>query len=185
MRIARATESTVLGMTTIGRPSRYTQEIADEICERLARGESLNSICKSEHMPAESTVRWWVIEDRNGLSARYTQARDLGLDAMADECLQIADDGENDTYVTADGQPRTDFDVIQRSKLRVDTRRWYLSKLAPKRYGDRIAQEITNPDGSLRPMSDSQAAGRLAALLAVAQARKAQGESDEPGADLV
>lgn len=181
----RAAESTVPCMTSPGRPSLYTQEIADEICTRLAAGESLNSICKSDHLPGESTVRWWVIEDRHGFSARYTQARDIGLDVMADECIQIADDGQNDTYVTAEGQPRTDFDVIQRSKLRVDTRRWYLSKLAPKRYGDRIAQEITNPDGSLQPMSDAQAAGRIAALIAVAQARKAQEAIDEPGADLV
>ncbi|WP_175172412.1 hypothetical protein [Achromobacter pestifer] len=172
-------------MTTTGRPSVYTQKIADEICERLATGESLNSICKSDHMPAESTVRWWVIEDRNGLSARYTQARDIGLDVMADQCIQIADDGQNDSYTDDEGRKRTDFDVIARSKLRFDARRWYLSKLAPKRYGERIAQEITNPDGSLKAMSDSQVAGRLAALIAVAQARQAQEASDEPGADLV
>ncbi|CAB3624608.1 hypothetical protein LMG3431_00041 [Achromobacter pestifer] len=136
-------------------------------------------------MPAESTVRWWVIEDRNGLSARYTQARDIGLDVMADQCIQIADDGQNDSYTDDEGRKRTDFDVIARSKLRFDARRWYLSKLAPKRYGERIAQEITNPDGSLKAMSDSQVAGRLAALIAVAQARQAQEASDEPGADLV
>lgn len=171
-------------MTTTGRPSVYTQQIADEICERLATGESLNSICKSDHMPAESTVRWWVIEDRNGISARYTQARDIGLDVMADQCIQIADDGQNDSYTDDEGRKRTDFDVIARSKLRFDARRWYLSKLAPKRYGERIAQEITNPDGSLGPMSDSQMAGRLAALIAVAQARQAE-EGEEPGADLV
>ena len=172
-------------MTTTGRPSLYTQEIADEICERLATGESLNSICKSDHLPSEVTVRRWVYEDRHGLSARYTQARDIGLDVMADQCIQIADDGENDSYVDDEGRKRTDFDVIARSKLRFDARRWYLSKLAPKRYGDRIAQEITNPDGSLQPMSDAQAAGRLAALLAVARARQAQEANDEPGADLV
>ncbi len=180
-----AVESTVPCMTSPGRPSLYTQEIADEICTRLATGESLRSICQSEHLPSDWTVRQWAIEDRDGFSSRYTQARDIGLDVMADECIQIADDGQNDSYMDDEGRKRTDFDVIARSKLRFDARRWYLSKLAPKRYGERIAQEITNPDGSLQPLSDAQAAGRIAALIAVAQARQAQEASDEPGADLV
>lgn len=111
---------------TRGRPTAYTPEIADEILERLAGGESLRRICEDEHIPPATTVRWWVVNDREGFSARYAQARDVGLDHIADEVMDIAD--------------HTTGDVI-RDRLRFDARRWYLSKLAPKRYGERQAIE--------------------------------------------
>lgn len=66
---------------------------------------------------------------------------------MAEDTVNIADDGRSDTYIDADGVKRTDQDVIARSRLRVDARKWYASKLAPKKYGDKITQEISGPDG--------------------------------------
>jgi hypothetical protein len=66
---------------------------------------------------------------------------------MFDELLEIADDGTNDTYEDVDGNPRTDHDVIARSKLRVDTRKWYLAKSMPKLYGERVALEHSGPNG--------------------------------------
>lgn len=108
---------------TRGRPSDFTQEIADAICARLSAGESLNRICKDEGYPSESTVRGWVVDDREGFSAKYTRARDIGLDVVADQVFDIADHGT---------------DAV-RDRLRFDARRWYLSKLAPKRYGDKLA----------------------------------------------
>lgn len=115
-----------------GRLTNYTPEIAATICSRLAMGESLRSICKADDMPAESTVRNWVVDDREGFAAQYTRARDTGLDCMADEVMEIADDKTDD---------------YQRSRLRFDARRWYLSKLAPKRYGDKVTQEhVGDPD---------------------------------------
>lgn len=130
----------------MGRPSVYAKEIADEICERLATGESLRRICRDVRMPGESTVRSWVISDIDGFAAQYARSRDLGLDAMADEILDIADDGTNDWAGHGEGQPETlNTDHIQRSRLRVDSRKWYLSKLAPKRYGDKVA--LTGGDG--------------------------------------
>lgn len=83
-------------------------------------------------MPAESTVRGWIVDDRHGFYAQYTRARDCGLDRMADETLEIAD---------SDGD-------VQRDRLRWDARRWYLSKMAPKRYGEKLTQEITGKDGA-------------------------------------
>lgn len=71
------------------------------------------------------------------------------MDRMAEEILQIADDGRNDTYEDADGHERTDSDVIQRSRLRVDTRKWLMSKLAPKKYGDKTL--LTGADGESAP----------------------------------
>jgi hypothetical protein len=122
-----------------GRPTKFTQEIARHICEQLAKGKSLRRICaESEDFPHESTVRLWVVDDVQGFYTQYVRARDIGLDAMADEMLDIADDGEND-YVERERKDGSVFialdrEAVARSGLRVDTRKWYLSKLAPKRY---------------------------------------------------
>lgn len=123
---------------TMGRPSTFTQETADAICARLAEGESLNSICKDEAFPPESTVRRWALDDEQGFSANYARAREVGYLRMADEITQIADNGSNDTYTDDEGNERTNQDVIARSRLRVDTRKWLLSKMLPKVYGDKL-----------------------------------------------
>jgi hypothetical protein len=132
----------------VGRPSVYTPEIADEICERLAAGESLVAICQADHMPPESTVRGWAIDDREGFAAKYARARQSQALRWAEEILAIADDGTNDVTVDEDGNPRTDHDAIQRSRLRVDTRKWLLSKVLPKVYGEKVAVAHTDPDGN-------------------------------------
>lgn len=136
-------------MTERGRPSVYSEEVANEICARLATGESLRAICRSEGMPAESTVRGWVIDNNNGFSAQYARARDLGLDCMADELLEIADTPQIGVKTKrADGKTEvTEGDMIEHRRLQVDSRKWFLSKLAPKRYGDKVTQEISGPDG--------------------------------------
>lgn len=108
-------------MAKRGRPTKFTEAIATEICDRLASGESLRQICKAERMPSESCVRTWALDDREGFYTQYARARDIALDKMADEIIDIAD-GEGDA---------------QTKRIRFDARRWYLSKLAPKRYGDR------------------------------------------------
>ena len=117
-------------METRGRPSIYTQEIADLICNGISEGKSLRSLCVAEDMPSEATVRRWVIDDHEGFSTQYTRARDIGLDCVADEVFEIADNATGDH---------------QRDRLRFDARRWYLSKLAPKRYGDKIAHVGGDP----------------------------------------
>ena len=120
----------------------YSPAIAEEICRRLAEGEGLRAICRDEHMPTESTVRGWYVDDYQGFAAQYARARDIGLDVMAEETIEIADDSGLDVVMTDDG-PRPDGEVINRAKLRVDTRKWLLSKLAPKRYGDRLQVDAT------------------------------------------
>ena len=104
-----------------GRPTLYTEEIAAEVCLRMASGETLSAICKDDHLPAESTIRLWDTEDREGFSARYAHARNRMLDAWADQIVDIADT-EN-------------ADDVQRARLRVDVRKWLLSKLRPAEYG--------------------------------------------------
>jgi hypothetical protein len=124
----------------MARPSTFSQSIADAICTRLADGESLRNICLDDNLPNISTViRWLSDPDRAEFCAQYMRAREAQADKLAEEILQIADDGLNDTYVDEDGKTRTDHDVVARSRLRVDARKWLASKMAPKKYGDKIA----------------------------------------------
>lgn len=131
----------------MGRPSSFTQETADAICDRLASGESLRLVCADEGMPNRTTVLRWL-DGNADFRSQYARAREAQADHMADEILSIADDGLNDTYRDDDGNVRTDTDVIARSKLRVDARKWLAAKMAPKKYGDKIEQVHANPDGS-------------------------------------
>jgi hypothetical protein len=121
----------------MGRPSEFSQATADAICERIAEGRSLRKICLDDDMPATSSVFKWL-----GLhpdfAEQYARAREAQADTMADEILDISDDGKNDTYIDKDGVERTDTDVIARSKLRVDSRKWLASKMAPKKYGEKL-----------------------------------------------
>jgi hypothetical protein len=137
-----------------GRPESYNQKQANEICERLARGESLNRICKMNGMPSYATVMAWLWRKsayQEDFLNKYALAREQQADFLADELLEIADDGTNDTYlkVNEDGSKFYAFDKehIQRSRLRVDTRKWIASKLKPKKYGEKLSAEHSGPDG--------------------------------------
>jgi len=129
-------------MSGRGRPSLYTEEIADEICRRLEAGESLNAICGDAHMPSERTVRDWDREDRNGFSPKYASAREAGYLKLADELIDIADNGSNDWMKRQrdDGSTELvlDHEHVTRSRLRVDTRKWVLSKMLPKVFGEHL-----------------------------------------------
>ena len=155
----------------MARPDPYTPELAATILARLAKGESLRAICRDADMPSRPTVHKWIIEDTDGFATQYTRARDAGLDEIADEVFEIADDGTNDYVQTAEGQ-KLNGEHVQRSRLRFDARRWYLSKLAPKKYGERLATEISGPDGGPVKIEDGTAPAKLAAILAAAQERK-------------
>ena len=140
-------------MANKGRPSAYTEELASEILERLAHGESLRSICKDEGKPDESTVREWGGNPKHPFSPHYAHARLLGWLSMADEIVEISDDGSNDWMERhgRDGEVlgwQLNGEHVQRSRLRVDTRKWVLSKCLPKIYGDKVAHEVTGKDGA-------------------------------------
>lgn len=124
----------------VGRPTLYTPELAAEICRRLADGESLRKICEAEAMPDESTVRLWVVEDRDGFYTHYTRARQAQALKWADEVVDIADDSTFDAKMTENGIV-VDGEAIARARLRVDTRKWILSKVLPKVYGDKVIHE--------------------------------------------
>ena len=128
-----------------GRPSKKTPELMSAICERLGLGESLYTIC-DEIKIGYSTVMTWLGNDE-AFQEQYARAREAQADFYAQECIQIADDGSNDTYELEDGIKKVSHDHIQRSRLRVDARKWYASKLAPKKYGEKFTQELTGADG--------------------------------------
>ena len=135
-----------------GRPTKYTKELGDYICERLANGESLNAICKGKDMPDERAVRMWALNPDHPFSPSYVRAREIGYLKMADDLSEIADDGSNDWMERTgkDGESvgwTLNGEHVQRSRLRVDTRKWLLSKCLPKVFGDRQVNEISGPDG--------------------------------------
>lgn len=162
-------------MAKRGGQTKYTRIAAQHICERLAQGETLRAICRSENVPPESTVRRWVVDDRNGFAAQYARARDIGLDAMADELMEVADDARNDYMEREDPNNHgyaLNGEHVQRSRLRVDSRKWYLSKMAPKRYGERTQHELTGANGGPIEMDAGERSVRLSGLLSLAKARR-------------
>jgi hypothetical protein len=131
-----------------GRPSSFTQDIADTICTRLAEGESLRTICKSDDMPDKATVmRWLADPEKKEFCDQYARAREAQADFYAESVIEIAD--EECTFVKKskhggedeDGDVEVAFDptAVARNRLRVDARRWYAGKVAPKKYGDKLA----------------------------------------------
>lgn len=129
----------------MGRPSDYGPEIAALICSRLADGNSLRTICKADDMPDARTVYRWL-ESHEEFRQQYARAREDQADALAEEILEIADDSAAD-YVETDDGPRLNSEHVQRSRLRVDARKWLASKMAPKKYGDKLelAGDQNNP----------------------------------------
>lgn len=135
-----------------GRPTDYNQEIVDAICAAIASGASVNKICESSEMPAQSTVFAWLAKYPE-FTEKYAQAIEKRSVVHAEEIIDIADDGTNDFYFKEgkegqDGWWEYRGEHVQRSKLRVDTRKWLLSKLQPKKYGDKQTHELTGKDGA-------------------------------------
>jgi hypothetical protein len=126
-----------------GRPSDFTQDLADRICSELAEGRSLRSVCKEDWAPETRTIfRWLRLNDE--FCRQYARAKEESADSLADEIIEIADDGTNDfverqtrngTYVALNPE------AAARSRLRVDARKWIASKLKPKKYGEKIEHE--------------------------------------------
>lgn len=153
-----------------GRPSDYREETAFIICARMAEGESLRSICRDEGMPDKATVFRWLAKHES-FRDQYAKAMEARAETLADEIVDIADDGSNDWIERNDPENpgyRENGEAIQRSRLRVDARKWVASKLLPKKYGERVTQEISGPDGKpvpLRITSDRERAKGFLALI--------------------
>lgn len=132
------TKDKAVAKSGIGRPSRYTLKIADEICERIADGESLRRICQDAHMPNKATVFKWLSQHKS-FHNQYARARETQADVLADEIVHIADTPMPGIKVkeTEDGKREvTTADMIEHRRLQIDARKWYASKLKPKVYGN-------------------------------------------------
>lgn len=124
-------------------PSIFTQEIADAICTRLMEGASLRQICKEAGMPGQRTVYQWL-NDKPNFQQQYARAREVQADTLADEILDISNTPElgKKTVTKASGIETTEGDMTEHRRLKIDARKWLVGKLAPKKYGDKITQEI-------------------------------------------
>ena len=149
----------------LGAPSTYTPELAAAICEHIAAGKSLRTIAALDGMPAQSTIMVWLDGKHPDFTEQYARAREAQADKLAEEILSIADDGRSDTYIDAEGNTKSDPEVIQRSKLRVEARKWLASKMAPKKYGDKMAIGGADDLGPVqtvtKEMTDAERAVRL------------------------
>lgn len=150
----------------IGAPRKYDREAVSEyVCSELKRGRSLESICKEDGMPHVATFLDWVAADPEGLGQDYAQAREIGYSLLADEIIAIADkthewvtiqelDEDGKPLFDAKGAPRLkqvllplNSDVVAHKRVQIDTRKWMLSKMLPKVYGDKVTQEHTGANG--------------------------------------
>jgi len=144
----------------VGRPSTFTKEMGDLICERMETGESLRSICKDDDFPHLGQVIKWLASNANiEFRLQYAHSRQVGLEVMADEVLNIAD---QEPVKTADG--KIDNAGVQHQRLRVDTRKWILSKQLPKVYGDRTIL-AGDEDAPLNPLTNNERAAQAAKII--------------------
>lgn len=123
-------------MDRTGRPTKRTKAVEQAILDGLAEGKALRDVCASiPNGPSPVTVRAWVAADAE-FQAAYTRAREYGADYHAEDIVTIADDAKDGTT-----------DEINAARLRIDARKWYAAKVAPRRYGDRAAVELSGPAG--------------------------------------
>lgn len=153
-----------------GRPSKYTQELADKICAELSNGLSLRTICKSDDMPCVSTIFNWM-RTKPGFLEQYARAKEESADALIEEMLDISDDGTNDWMERHDKEGsvigwQVNGEHVQRSRLRVETRKWIASKLKPKKYGESTQIKHADADGNKLSLGDvlSEINGRTAGI---------------------
>jgi transposase-like protein len=132
--------------TKVGRPTLYTEALADEICERISSGQALSKICPQ--IGIHITTVWDWLNKYPEFATKYTRAREAQADVLADEIIAIADDPATEEVQDGDGtRTAISSSAVQRNRLRVDARKWYASKVAPKKYGDKLDTTVSGPDG--------------------------------------
>ena len=152
---------------------KYDAELAAKVLDLLAQSGSLRRVCRELGVSRNSIIPW-VVDNTEGFGDAYARAKEHGIDTLVEETLDIADDGSND-YMETEHGPALNSESIQRSKVRVETRRWLAERLAPRRYGLRQGLDVTSSDGTLQ-MDDTARSARVAQLVALAAKRK---EDDE------
>jgi len=133
-----------------------TPELQETILGYVAEGRSVRWIAEQPGMPGATTVWRWLAANET-FAAAYARAKEIGLEAAADELLEIADDARQDTYIDSMGNERTDTEVIGRSKLRIETRKWLLERLAAKKYSATTNVKHSGNVGVAIEMDEEQA----------------------------
>jgi len=131
-----------------GRPTLYSLEIALEICDRIADGESLVKICSDAKMPKKTAVYEWLLRHKE-FADIYARAREDQADTLADEIHAIADELPQQVVDEKGNATRYDSAYVQWQKNRVDARKWVAAKLKPKKYSDRIAHVGDNESDAI------------------------------------
>lgn len=131
----------------------FSEQVAAEILEGLAQCKSLNAVCREPGMPSPSTVLRWC-DEHPEFEEQYTRVRARSYRLLADEILEISDEesvmvrhpkaGDDEN---ADTEVVFDSTAVARNRLRVDSRKWMLSKMLPKIYGDKLQTEVTGANG--------------------------------------
>lgn len=123
-----------------GRPSDYLPEVAADICARLADGESLRKVCERPGMPNKATVFRWIAQHEE-FRDQYAKAAETRADAIFEEMFDIADEATEESAAVA------------KARLRIDTRKWALARMNPKKYGEKVTQDVDlkSSDGSMSP----------------------------------
>lgn len=147
-----------------GAPTIKTPELLEGICAGISLGKSARAMCVEAGI--SQRVLWnWLASDAE-LMQQYLRAKELCIDAYAEEIIEISDDRTRDTYTDEKGREVIDRKVIARSQLRIDARKWYASRLAPKKYGDKLL----NPQegGEVRPIVHRVEVAFVAAAISAA-----------------
>lgn len=127
----------------------FEQAIADEICARIAQGETLRAICRLDGFPSHTTVYTWL-DEQPEFALRFGRARTQGEDVISQECLEIADTPVEgvETVVKPDGSiEEKRGDMLGHRKLQIETRLKLLAKWNPKKWGEKTQTEVTGADG--------------------------------------
>jgi hypothetical protein len=141
----------------VGRPSTFTDELFETICNRLENGEVLRAICADDQMPDRSTVLRWIAND-DSKRRRYDVARQACVEFWSDEIIQIATDGSKDTTIDEKGRARCDHEWVARSRLRIDTIKFLMTKINPLKWGDKL------PEAAAARQMDIDAQKQIAAM---------------------
>ncbi len=149
------------------KPWVYDEAIALEVCERLSEGESLRSICEDPRLPSHQTIYKWAAVQPIFKTA-YARAREAQMERWSDDIVEIADEAATATGERIDKEGTVeaivDPGVIQAAKLRIDTRKFLMAKLAPQRYGERVDLNVSG-SVEVSALSDEELEARTRARL--------------------